>query len=181
MLPQSSNEQLVEVGSSKASYSAVLADFTPAATATDFLILQGVAGKKVTLTKIRASGTATASSSVNLYFYKRTTLNTGGTKATLTACQHDSLDPAPSATASSYSVNPSGLGSGNLFRSDHLGLPAPSSNTVSGQTEAWDFANRTVKPIVLNGANESIAVNFGGNAVPAGMNLHVTLEWTEEG
>lgn len=176
-LPTSAYEQKSNIESSKATYSAVIADFVPVANATDFATLVGAAGKTLTVTNVRFSGSATASTFQGMYGYKRTALDTGGTATATAIATHDSQDAAPRGVVSQYSVNPVSLGAGNLIRSDHMGLPAAAAGTTS---LVWDFGDRAAKAPKLQNANESFCINFAGAAVPAGINLHVTIEWTEE-
>lgn len=176
-LPQAAYEQKTNIESSKATYSAVIADFVPAATATDFFTLTGVNGKIITVTNIRMSGSATASTYQGMYLYKRTTLNTGGTSSATPIAKHDSQDVNASGVVLQYTANPASLGTGVLTRADHLGLPAAAAGTVE---LIWDFGNRAAKGIKLNSSTESACLNFAGATVPAGTNLHVTIEWTEE-
>jgi hypothetical protein len=179
MRPLENTERYVRTESTKATYTACIADFTPAATATDFATLIGATGKLITLTNIRMTATQTGSSYLDMYLYKRTTLNTGGTATATAIVNHDSVDPAASATVSQYSANPSALGTGVLLRSDRTGVPATAS--VTGTCGIiWEFANRSSKAPKLQNANESFALSFGGQAVPAGLSYHISVEWTEE-
>lgn len=43
-----------------------------------------------------------------------------------------------------------------------------------------EFDHQTGAPITLRGVAECLAVNFNGAAVPAGLNLLITIYWTEE-
>lgn len=175
--PTSSFLQNVNTESSKATYSAVVANYTPAATATDMVVLTGAAGKTVTLTTVRVNGAATVSTFADVYLYKRTTLDTGGTSTSTAIGQHDSQDPAPSCVVKQYSANPSSLGTGVALRSEHISFSAAASGNL---VTDWVFAARGAKAPKLNSATESFALNFNGNAVPGGANLHMTIEWTEE-
>jgi hypothetical protein len=177
MLPQSGFEQKCNLESSKATYSAVIADFVPAANATDFITLVGSASKTLTLTNVRISGSATASTYQGIYLYKRTTLDTTGTSTPTAITIHDSQDTAAKGVVNQYTVNPGALGTGTLLRSDHVGLPAAAAGTTA---LVWDFGDRAAKAPKLQAATESFCLNFAAAAVPAGTNLHITLEWTEE-
>ena len=170
--------QNVNTESSKATYSAVIQDFAPAANATDIVTLTGAAGKTVTLTNVRISGTATAAASQDIYILKRSAGNTGGTSAAVVPTVHDSTDPAPSGAVVKYSANPSALGAGTLLRGDRVSIPALAG--ANGTTQVWDFGDRAAKAPKLQNASESIAINWGGASVAAGTNLYITLEWTEE-
>jgi hypothetical protein len=161
----------------KRTYSVVIADFVPAATATDFLTIVGAVGKTVTVTQIRITASATATISQGVYLYKRTALNTAGTATQPSIAKHDSADAAPAAVVNQYSANPSGLGAGILIRSERLALAATTAGIFP---VIWTFADRPAKGIKLKNATENLAFNWAGAAVPAGTNLHIVIEWTEE-
>lgn len=168
----------VNIEGRKPTYSATIADYVPAATATDMVTITGAANKICTITNIRFTGHATASTYVGIYLIKRSSANSGGTSTSTTITPHDSTDIAPSAVVKQYSANPSSLGTAvGTIRADHLGMPAAAAGTYP---LLWDFCDRAAKGIRLNSATEVIAINFNGAAVPAGTNLHMTIEWTEE-
>jgi hypothetical protein len=168
----------VTLASSKATYSAVVVDYTPPAAATDFFILPGVTGKKISLVSINASGSATTAAYQGLYLYKRTTPNTPGTTTPTFIAKYDSLDPTSSSVPTQALTNPSVLGSGIIMRSDHLALPATAA--VGAAELIWNWGNRACKMPVLNNASEFFALSMLGFAVATGANLHITVEWTEE-
>ncbi len=178
MLSQSAFEQRVNLESSKATYSTTVVDYTPPATATDFFVIAGVKGKRICITNIRMSAAATAAGYQGVYMYKRTAANVGGTVTTTPVTSYDSADPASSCAPTQYLTNPSSLGTGSLMRSDHLPLSA--TGTVGAPELIWDFGNRAAKCPVLNGAGEFFCLSMLGLAVAAGMNIHLTVEWTEE-
>jgi hypothetical protein len=175
--PTSAFLQNVNTESSKATYSAVISDFVPVANATDFFTISGSSSKIITITALRVNGAATASSFANIYVYKRTAANTGGTSSVITSCIHDSSDPAATAVVRSYSANPSALGTGALLRSEHVSFSAAAAGNL---VTYWNFVDRGSKSVKLNNTNEFLCFNFGGNAVPSGANIHATIEWTEE-
>lgn len=161
----------------KRTYTAVIADFVPAATATDVATLVGATGKIVTLTQIRISASASTSTFANFYLFKRTALDTAGTAVQTPITKHDSMDISPSAVVNQYSVNPTSLGAGSMLRSEHVSFSAAAAGNF---VMVWDFADRAAKSPKLRSAIENFAINFNGAAVPAGSNIHITMEWTEE-
>lgn len=179
-LPQAAFEQPVLLGSSKATYSACIADFVPVATATDICALIGSAAKKVTITCVRITGAASANTYLGFYLYKRSTLNTGGTPTATPICKYDSLDPVASALVNQYAANPT-TGTGVLLASDHLTMVGTASTILPEVGILWEYANRSAKAPVLNGATESLCINCNGATIPAGINVHLFIEWTEEG
>lgn len=175
-LPGSAFEQKVNTESTRATYSGVVADFTPAATATDIVALMGAEGKTVTLISVRVTGSANAAGTVDLYMHKYTSQSTGGTSAPVTVVRHDTADSVVAATMKTYSVNPTALGTGALLRGEVVAIMA---KTALGSPLIWDFANRGSKAPKIN-SSEAIVLNWNGQAVPAGTNLYITFEWTEE-
>ena len=178
MQPQSPFDQPVSLVSSKATYSAVLVDYTPPATATDFFILPGVTGKKISLVGVRVSGSATLAAYQGLYLYKRTSPNTPGTTTPTLSAKYDSLDPAALSVPTQALTNPSVLGSGVIMRSDHLPLAAVGA--VGAPELIWNWGDRACKMPCLNSASEFFALSLLGLAVAGGANIHATIEWTEE-
>jgi len=160
----------------KPTYSAVISDYVPAATATDMITLSGSVGKTISVTAIRINCIATVADSANVYIYKRSVADTGGTSTATAIAQHDSKDILPSGVVLQYSANPT-VGTGTLIRSEHVSF---SSAAAGNLVTLWEFGNRPSKTVKLYNAAESIALNFGGAAVPGVANLHVTIEWTEE-
>jgi len=167
----------VNIEGKKPTYSATIADFTPATTASDMVTITGAANKVCTITNIRFTGSATAATYQGMYLIKRSSLDTGGTSSATTITPHDSNDIAPSAVVRQYSANPTVGTAVGTIRADHLGLPSAAAGTYP---LIWDFCDRAAKGIRLNSATEQLAINFGGAAVPTGTNLHITIEWTEE-
>ena len=164
----------------KPSFSVVLQDFTPVATATDFYTLTNPANSNrlIRITWIKLSSTASSATSVDMYLYKRTAANTGGTSASLATSivYHDTTNPAPVALPASYSVNPTGLGAGNVFRAEHTFVGSTAAQLSSVE---WTFGTRPSQAIVLR-PGELIAANFNGQTVPNGLQIYLEHEWTEE-
>lgn len=168
----------VNAEGTKATYSAATIGLTPAATATDFFTILGSGTKTVRVLRIAINGISTAGgASPDIQLIKRITANTGGTSAPITAAQHDSNDAAPTAVVSTYSANPSSLGtSGGLVRAKKLNLGAAGS---AGEI-VWDFTTRNGKGLVLRGTTQLAALNFNGATVPGGMSVDIDIEWSEE-
>lgn len=172
----------VSTESIKATFSLVVPNYAPYAVATDIFVLPGSATKTLRISKIRISGDATANASLDMYIYKRTAVNTAGTSASVAAniVKHDSTDAAASAVPVTYSVIPTGLGAGNLIRSvARLFLPAAGTPALATEF-VEDFSTRNSKGLVLRGVAESLAINLGGQTIPAGTALCITVEFSEE-
>jgi len=164
----------------KPTFSAVLSNFTSlAANATDFFIVSNPVGSnrlyKINYVSIR--GTATTATSIDFYFIKRTTANTGGTTTTtgVTLAAHDTNDSSPTATVVAYTANPT-TGTGAIIRAQHSFAGSTAAQLV---TLEYTFGNRPAKCITLK-PGESFALNFNGQAIPAGLALFAEIEFTEE-
>jgi hypothetical protein len=152
--------------------------FLPIATPTDIWQIFGSGTKTVRVTRLTISGTATAASSVDIQVIKRSTANSAGTATTPTIAINDSNDAAATAVVKYYAAgaNPTlGTTVANV-RSQRLNLGAAGS---AGFIE-WTFTTRNTKGLVLRGVAEGLCINWNGAAVPAGTNLCIDVEWTEE-
>lgn len=170
----------VSTNGTRATFHYVAQDVTPVATATDVVVLSGSASKVIRVTKVSIVGTATAASIYDHYVIKRTTANSGGTSTTKTAAQSDSSDSAQTATLSLYTANPSSLGTGVSVEANKTYLAAGATPGAAALPYVYTFGTRNDKAIVLRGTAESLAINFGGQTVPAGANLYLSIEWTED-
>jgi hypothetical protein len=158
-------------------YSACTATFT-ASTAGDIAAIIGSATKLIRVKRVAVSGRNTAGQSIDCSLIKRSTLDTGGTAAGLTAVSHDSLDLAATATATSWTTVPTTPGTS-------VGLVRAQQMTLSGSTVLtpvaieWDFSTANDKAMVLRNANEGLYLNLP--AAPASSaTLNIFLEWSEE-
>jgi len=170
----------ISTNGTRSTFRYVATDFAPVATATDVLVLSGSASKIIRVTKVSIVGTATAASIYDHYLIKRTVANTGGTSTNPSAVKADSNDAAQTAVLTLYSANPSALGTGQTFEGNKTYLSASSTPGAAALPVIYTYGNRNDKAIVLRGASESIAINFGGQAVPSGANLYLNIEWTED-
>lgn len=176
----SSGAAYVNTDSLRATYSYTATDITPVATATDVVTLTGSATKVIRISQVCVGGSATAASSYDVYLYKRTTADTGGTSTNPTAVQYDSNDAASSSTVTLYTANPATLGTtASAVRGQHLVLINGGTPASQAFSTCWNFGLGEEKP-TLRGATQQFAINHGGGAVPAGASVYYTIEWTEE-
>jgi hypothetical protein len=182
MLPTAPFAQPSSLESSKATYSAgiEIAGSGMAASATDFFQILGAAGKTIKVTRVEVTADATAAGTLDIYLYKRTAVNTGGTVAAVTGIAHDSQDPTYSAVVQTYSVNASPLGAGQIIRTVATALPAASSTGYPFSPTIWHFGVYNDKIPTLRGAAESLCLNLGGASLASGLIIWVSIEWTEE-
>ncbi len=160
----------------KPTYSA--ATYGLAAVNGDVFTLSGSASKKIKITRINISGSATANAIMDVLVIKRSTLDTGGTATTLTRVPYDSSDVASTAVAKAYTVAPTpGTAVGNLL-TRAFDVPNATTPGISSINEKFEFNLRNEKCLTLNNANEMIAINIP--AVPSGGTFDIDITWTEE-
>jgi hypothetical protein len=164
-----------------ATYNVSIEDFHPVALATDILVLTGSATKTVKVTKINISASAPNVGRVDLYAIKRTSANTGGTISNPPIVKYDSLNPSATAVVKLYSANPSTLGTGILFAGTQYIIPGSQGNTwLPNVPLIAEYGTRNNQAITLRGVNESVAISLNGNVIPTGLEMYITIEWTEE-
>jgi len=170
----------ISTNGTRATFHYVAQDITPVATATDVLVLSGSATKVIRVTKVVIVGTATVASIYDHYVVKRTVANTAGTSTNVTAAKSDSSDDAQTATLALYTANPSAVGTGIAVEANKTYLSASATPGAAALPSTYTFGTRNDKAIVLRGTSESLAINFGGQAVPSGASLYLSIEWTED-
>lgn len=161
----------------KATYSAATT-ITAAVAATDIFTISGSGTRSIRILAIYITATQTTAGAVSITILKRSTADTGGTSAAVTAVPHDSANSAATAAVLGYTANPTtGTLVGNL-RIKKLFVPSTATAADGGSTE-FMFGNRPGQAIVLRGATEQLAVNLGGATV-AGNSFSIVVEWSEE-
>jgi hypothetical protein len=157
-------------------YMAASGNFTPPATPTDMWVIQGSGTKTIKILSIKMSTTQTTAGT-NTFFLKRySTADTAGTATTIASFPLDTNNAAATATIKNYTANPT---LGTLVGS--LDKAYVSSTAVGGaiQPYEWDFTNSLGQPLTLRGAADQIAINFNGAALPAGLQVAVTVMYLE--
>lgn len=155
---------------------------------TDLLTINGSATKTVAITTVSISMQATAGALVNLFWIKRSVANTLGTATNPAGISFDSGDTAATAVVSLYTAAPT-LGAAVGTLSTVVGSAStltatPSAYSWAGQTGFGSPASPTLvndlrKPIILRGVAESLCLNLGGAAIPAGFTATWFVEWVE--
>jgi len=141
---------------------------------TDNAVLPGNASNTVLVTRILVSCTQTTAGIISLSIIKRSAADTSGTSSSMTAVPDDSTFSAAVSAPLSYTGTGPTVGSavGNV---DTYQLGCMASGTAS-PNDIY-ILDRRLKPIVLRGTAQQLAVNFGG-AITGG-SLTVTFEWEE--
>jgi hypothetical protein len=156
-------------------------NFTPVATPTDAILIQGSVSTTLRIKRIVLSGIATTAGNMPATLVKRSSGPTLGSAVlnAVTAGKHDKNDaPATGVVSTVGTANITTLGTaagnmgqGRLYLPLNTGVPAPLD---------WAFATRQDKPLILRGLNDYIAVNFNGAAVPSGGSVDFEIEIEED-
>lgn len=165
------------IDGAKASYSATAIAVGAGAVTTDVFRITGSASRTIRVTKIAFSGTQTTAAVRDVVIIKRSTANTGGTVATITAVPHDSTSPAASAVVQSYTTNAATLGTSiGAVTARKVFIP-----TATGDPDEYvlEFGSRPAQAVVLRGANEQLSINLNSVA-SAGATFNMKVEFTEE-
>ena len=160
-------------------YHAVIADLTPAASATDVTTICGSATKTVAITRIQVTADAASTGVLDFYTFIRTTPDVGGASSVVAVASHDSLNPAATAVVLKYTSNPASLGTGVMFAADHYALPAAASTGYPGVPWVEDLGVRNTQPVILRGTSNCFTFGFNGQTIPASTVVYVTPEWVE--
>jgi hypothetical protein len=171
-------QSLNNVVNRAATYSAVAAAFTLAATPTDVCILNGSATKTIYVTKVSVSGLKTTAGLSQVVLAKRSVANTGGTAVAGTEVPSDSSDAAATGTFQHYTANPTpGALVGNIYQ-NYMLFAAPAGTTDGVMREVFFSGANMTKPIRLSGVAEGLAVNLAGATLTGGT-FNCTFEWIE--
>jgi hypothetical protein len=141
---------------------------------TDNAVLPGNASNTVLVTRVIVSCTATTAGIQTLSVLKRSAADTSGTSATFTVVPDDANYVAGVSAPLSYTgTGPSvGAAVGNVDTAQ-IGCNA---SATAGPNDVY-ILDRRLKPIVLRGTAQQLALNFGG-AITGGT-LTVTFEFME--
>jgi hypothetical protein len=163
-------------------YSASATGLVAAASATDIFTLTGSGTKTIRIKRVSFSGTQTTANDLNALLIKRSTANTAGTSTDLTEVANDSNDAAATATALSYTANPTlGTTVGTVRAAKfQLSGDAPANNGQYAPYEkVWRFGEDGQEEIVLRGTSQVLALNLNAVTI-AGSSLNIDIEWVEE-
>jgi hypothetical protein len=175
--------------SSKATFSAS-GTFTPAATPTDLVIIEGSATKTVRVVSMAISTTNTAAGSQQFFLVKRSAADTTGTFVAATAIPWDSANTATANRVGHFTANPGALGATvGTINTIRVATPVAIPATWAGITQNAGYemipstsggTNHLSTPVILRGVAQCLAINFNGAALVAGQTHAYTVTWTEE-
>lgn len=172
-------QESVNVAPNKGSFMAAVSGLVPAASATDIFTITGKAGRLISINQIQISGIATAAAAIPISIVKRSTANTGGTAAAVTAVPMDTGQPAAAnASVQSYTANPT---TGNAVGTVSTARMILSTAAASVGTSpiVFAFERMYMRAPSLRSETESLCINYGGSTA-AGNSLDISISWTEE-
>lgn len=161
-------------------YRAAVVALVTAATATDFITINGSATKTVQVTRAECNGIATTAATPDIIALKRSTANLTGTSTSPTGVPLDSASPAATAVVKAYTVNPGTLGTlvGNIG-AVKLPLPLAATGADLTRTNIIGVNIGPMQPVTLRGVAQTFALNGNAATLGTGAQVDCTLEWTE--
>lgn len=160
----------------QASYMAASLPFTPGATPQDIFSIIGSASKSVNIVAAGIVTVQTANGGNNWQIVKRSTANSGGTSAIVAPVPCDPAFPAASAVVRQYTANPTAGSLVGRVWSGRVPAPTPATAGIGNPNVQVVFSFPNLK---LSGANDVLAWNFNGAALPAGLSVTAYFWWTE--
>lgn len=164
------------------------ATFTPAATPTDIVTINGSGTKTIRVYSFKITTTNTAAGSQQFFLIKRSAADTTGTFVAGTAVPLDSSNAAATATVGHYTANPGALGAavGTIVTAR---VASPVATPASFAGVAFDAGidllaslDVSIFPqiVTLRGTAQGLCLNFNGAALVAGQTHAWQIMWTEE-
>jgi hypothetical protein len=159
-------------------YAGGIINYTPQATPQDFFTLTGNALVVAKLRKVEVWIGATAAAAMELQLVYNTAPDTGGTAATPVAVPIDPNNPVPLCVLQAYSVAPT---PGTTLGPIAVGRVAGPILAGAGAQEpiTWLFGDANDMCPTLRTANQQIALNGNGAALPSGIKFSIRFTWTE--
>lgn len=169
---------------------AIASSFTPAATPTDIVIIEGSATKTIRLISMKIWTTNTAAGSQSFQLIKRSTADTTGTFVSAgTPAPLDSNNSAATVNrVGHFTANPGALGTAvgtlsNIRVASPAAIPASFAGIQQDAgVEMLDWMDKSLldQPITIRGVAQCVAINFAGAALVAGQTHSYRIVWVEE-
>ena len=163
-------------------YGASSIALVPASAATDIACISGSATQVVRVLSVKIGGTAGTAIATPVVLTKHASANSGGTAATSTALpvpyRVDSTDPAPTATTTAYTANPTiNDATPGLIDAAIITFPVTTGGATSSQFSYLTHIYN--EPPTLRGVAQQLCVNLNGATVSTG-SLTISFLWTEQ-
>jgi hypothetical protein len=145
-----------------------------AASATDIAVLAGNATNTVLVNRVQVTCTQTTAGIVTLKLIRRSTADSSGTSSSMTIGKDDTnFSAAGTAAPLVYTANPTTGTTDSTIDTVSFGCMASGSATPNDI-----YIYRPLKPLVLRGTSQQLAVNLNGATVSGG-SFNVTFNWEE--
>jgi hypothetical protein len=159
--------------------------FTPVATATDMVQIQGSASKTIRVLDFVICPSATAAGAQTVYLVKRSVANSGGTSTLPTLAPLDSTSATATAVVRQYSANATSLGTQvGASRSRRVMFQITAGTTaIEPCTNLLAYVSDNIigQPFTLHGTAESLSLNNNAATLAAGYKIDSWyMVWTEE-
>lgn len=160
--------------------------FAAYATPEDFLTLENPvgSGKLLHLANFRLFPASTAAALMQIFFIRRSTLNSGGTSTTQAGAKADSADDAASGVLRLYTAAPTpGTAESTLSISrGNTTVLTGAGGTLQFLASSANIANDLtfVKPVIIR-PGQCLSANLASQALPAGFVTGFEITWSEQG
>jgi hypothetical protein len=146
----------------------------------DFLMIQGSSSRIIRMVHLIVSAFATAAGEQLFQVVKRSTADTGGTGALLTAVPHDSTDPPATAVLTAFSGVPAAGAVVGLVANKVIAVPSLLAPAINADPTVFDFGatDQSTTEVMLRGAAETLVLGASGLLVGATFAVYCT--WTEQ-
>ena len=167
----------------KFTYTGLVPNITPGATATDFVVLAGSPTKTVKVTRVEIVGAAAAVAQQELLLILRSTADSGGTATTTaTITAHDPQNPTSGAVLTAYTTSPTTLGASvGVLRQTKYQVVSTTAAAGSAPVQlVYDWGLRNEQCPTLRGAGNLLCLSNNGAATTTSTVYDVAITWTEE-
>lgn len=155
------------------------------ATPTDLCALRNPLGSgKIVIPRIMGlSIGSTTAALMKFFWYRRASLNTGGTPTDIVPVQYDSAGAAAVAVPRVYGAAPTIVDAAAIINQLQLSTAvltaAPANANSSGASSGWAFGTSDLpSPLILR-PGEELAMNLAGAAIPSGFTSIFQVTWME--
>lgn len=162
-------------------YMATSSAFTPGTSPEDVFTITGNATTNVYVLKMGLSTTQTTAGTNPWFIKKRSTANSGGTSASVTAVPLQSGNAAAAATLKQYTVTPTGVGTivGSLWAGWVNSAKIDTAGVAGDESVTIDFETMLGQPVALLSATEVLSWSFNAGTLPAGLSVLAWVQWAE--
>lgn len=157
-------------------YAASKTGLVPAASPTDIAVLPGVAGGvSVMVTLVTMSCTQTTAGIFDVQLIKRSTADSGGTSAAMTAVPLDSGNAAAGSAPLTYTANPT---TGTLVGNIDAQKIGAMATATAAPNDIYMWKPSMGQSVVLRGTAQQLAVNLNGATLTGG-SCSINFQWIE--